>query len=89
MEKRLRELLEELHSQLEDDELVRDEPRDLLQTVMGDIQERLDRGADEAQDWPSSLGDSLREALEHFGESHPTVTSTVGRVIDALSSMGI
>ena len=89
MEQRLRELLEELHSQLEEDELVGDEPRDLLHTVMGDIQERLDQGADEAQDWPSSLGDRLRESLEHFGEAHPTVTSTVGRVIDALSSMGI
>lgn len=89
MEQRLRELLEELHSQLEEDGSVRDEPRDLLQTVMGDIQERLDRGTDQAEDWPSSLGERLKESLEHFGESHPTVTSAVGRVLDALSNMGI
>ena len=90
MEQRLRELLEELHSQLEEDGSVRDEPRDLLQTVMGDISERLDRGSDEGSaDWPASLGDRLRESLEHFGESHPTMTSAVGRVLDALSNMGI
>jgi CII-binding regulator of phage lambda lysogenization HflD len=89
LEQRLRELLEELHNELEQDESVGREPRDLLRTVMGDIQERLDRDGEEAPDWPASLGDRLRESLEHFGESHPTVTSTVGRVIDALSSMGI
>ena len=89
MEQRLRELLEELHGELEQDQSVGDEPRDLLQTVMGDIRERLDRGVDEASDWPTSLGDRLRESPEHFGESHPTMTKTVGRVLDALSNMGI
>ena len=89
MKERLRELLEELHGELEQDHSVGEQPRDLLRTVMGDIQERLDRDTDEAQDWPSSLGDRLRESLEHFGESHPRVTSTVGRVLDALSNMGI
>lgn len=89
MEQRLRKLLEQLHNELEADEAVRDEPRDLLKTVMDDIQERLDRTEDEASDWPTAFGDRLRESLEHFGESHPTVTATVGRVIDALSNMGI
>ena len=89
MEQRLRELLEELHNEMEQDESLGEQPRDLLKTVMGDIQERLDRDGSEAPDWPSSIGDRLRESLEHFGESHPTVTSTVGRVLDALSNMGI
>ena len=89
MEQRLRELLEELHGELEQDQSVGEEPRDLLQTVMGDIRDRLDRGSDEPSDWPTSFGDRLRESLEQFGESHPTVTKTVGRVLDALSNMGI
>jgi hypothetical protein len=89
LEQRLRELLEELHGELEQDDSVGEQPRELLRTVMVDIQERLDRDSDEVPDWPSSLGDRLRDSLEHFGESHPRVTSTVGRVIDALSNMGI
>ena len=89
MEQHLRELLEKLHAELEQDDSVGHEPRDLLETVMGDIRERLDRGGDESSDWPASFGDRLRESLEQFGEAHPTVTKTVGRVLDALSNMGI
>jgi hypothetical protein len=89
LEQRLRELLKELHSELERDESVAEEPRDLLRTVMSDIRERLDRDGGELFDWPASLGDRLRESAEHFGESHPRVAATVGRVIDVLSNMGI
>ena len=89
MEKRLRELLQELHQELERDESVAEEPRDLLRTVMTDIRERLDRDGGELFDWPASLGDRLRDSVEQFGESHPSVAATAGRVIDLLSNMGI
>ena len=44
---------------------------------------------DDLKELGVSFGDRLRESLEHFGESHPTMTKTVGRVLDALSNMGI
>jgi hypothetical protein len=31
----------------------------------------------------------LREATRNFEESHPTLAAAVGRVVDALSNLGI
>jgi hypothetical protein len=31
----------------------------------------------------------LKESVQHFEASHPSLTLAVGRVIDALSNMGI
>ena len=74
-------LLDELHQVLESAEDLDDASRDALRTAAGEIQATLD-------DEGSSL-DLLRERLERFEESHPTLTEAVRRVVDQLAEMGI
>jgi hypothetical protein len=89
MEKQLREHLEELHSELESTEAVDDRSRELLGEILGDIQTLLDRSGEAPVDEPEGLVDRLREATRNFEESHPTLAAAVGRVVDALSNLGI
>ena len=89
MEKQLREHLEELHSQLASTEAVDDRSRELLGEILSDIQTLLDRSDDAPNDEPEGLVDRLREATRNFEESHPTLAAAVGRVVDALSNLGI
>ena len=89
MEKQLREHLEELHSQLASTEAVDDRSRELLGEILGEIQTLLDRAGEGPNDEPEGLVDRLREATRNFEESHPTLAAAVGRVVDALSNLGI
>jgi hypothetical protein len=83
----LRAQLASLHQALADAEAVGPEARELLETVMRDIQRLLD--VDEQEQEPEGLVDRLREAVKDFEDSHPTLSEAAGRVIDALARMGI
>jgi Ser/Thr protein kinase RdoA (MazF antagonist) len=83
----LRDQLAALHAALADAESVGPEARDLLRAVMDDIQRVLE--LEEREREPEGLVDRLREAVEDFEESHPTLAEATGRVIDALARMGI
>ena len=83
----LREQLAALHVALGDGDSVGPEARELLRAVMDDIQRVLDIEAGDEQ--PEGIVDRLRDAVEDFEESHPTLAEAAGRVIDALARMGI
>lgn len=86
----LRRRLAELHAELEKVDAVDAEARAALEEVMNAIREVLARaGGDEERPEEPSLAVRLREAGRHFEESHPTLTATLGRVVDALSALGI
>ncbi len=83
----LRQQLAALHTALGDGDSVGPEARELLRAVMDDIQRVLDIEVGDEQ--PEGLVDRLREAVEDFEESHPTLAEAAGRVVDALARMGI
>ena len=83
----LREMLEQLHTELQQAGSVDERSRDLLRDVMADIHKVLEPSSAEAH--PESLVSRLREAVDEFEESHPALTEAVGRVVDALAKMGI
>jgi hypothetical protein len=56
---------------------------------MRDIRQVLDRSGEELGRPHSSLIERLRQARQHFEESHPTLTAAMGRVADTLSNLGI
>jgi hypothetical protein len=85
----LRRRLADLHAELEDVDSLDSDARAALEEVMRDIREVLARSEDEARGGEASLAERLREAGRHFEESHPTLTATLGRVVDALSALGI
>lgn len=85
---RLDRLLQELHEELENVESSAKGSGELLRTVLADIRVQLEESGDAAAP-PAAMLDRVRDAMDHFEESHPDVTRVLGRVVDALSNMGI
>jgi predicted component of type VI protein secretion system len=89
----LRERLEQLHAELARTDSVDGEARRALESVLADIQKILERESagehEEEEERRASLADRLSEATRQFEESHPTLATTVGRVVDALANLGI
>jgi len=87
--KHLHKTIQELHA-----ELKRTQPAD--EHVRGHI-ERLILEIEMLRQEPGEIPshryqhflERLRESVKHFEASHLSLTTAVGRVIDALSSMGI
>ncbi|RIL05613.1 MAG: DUF4404 domain-containing protein [Proteobacteria bacterium] len=85
-EQSLRQMLENLRAELNRAGDLDDSSRELLRVVENDIQQVLER---EDEPHPESFGDRLRETVDRFESSHPTLTEAVGRVLDQLAKMGI
>ena len=88
-EEHLRELLEELHSELEHSESVDEQTRELLRAARGDIEKALVSGQPDAGQQASTARSRIREAIERFGGEHPKGAALLNRVLDALSNVGI
>jgi hypothetical protein len=80
----LHEMLEQLHTELEQTQTVDDAEREQLQTLMRDVRELLDRADDNQPVHYQSLGGRLSEAVRQLEVSHPNLTLTIGRVLDTL-----
>jgi hypothetical protein len=85
---RLRQMLEELHAELQRAQGLDDRSRELLDSALSDIEDLLQR-AEEPGKRPESIVERLREAVGAFEETHPALTEAVGRVVDTLASIGI
>ncbi|MFC1889504.1 DUF4404 family protein [Thermodesulfobacteriota bacterium] len=83
------EMLKKLHNELENTESVDDSGRELLGVVKDDISKLIDRPDDEELHGSSGLVERLKEAVFHFEDSHPSLASSMRRLVDTLSSMGI
>lgn len=85
----LRTNLERLHAELQSTESIDAESRELLASVLSDIESLLQGDSREKPSKSESLADRLEHALTHFEEEYPTLTSYIGQVADALSRLGI
>ena len=87
-EQHLRRTLEELHTELQHAGMIDDRSRELLRSVLDDIEDLLAREPKRGTP-PESIAERLREAVRAFETTHPTLTGAIGRVADALAAMGI
>ena len=78
--------LDELHEELESAEDVSPAVEAKLRAAMDDIRRVLD--ANDEQETTTFSG-GLTDAAKDFESSHPTLSSIVGSIIDALGRMGI
>ena len=85
---RLRQTLEELEQELERTGPIDDRSRELLDHVVGEVRELLER-TEEPEEEQRSLRDRLSEATEAFETDHPALAETLGRLATALSNLGI
>ncbi|MBZ0286098.1 MAG: DUF4404 family protein [Anaerolineae bacterium] len=78
-----RELLEQLHDDLEQVEPTDAQGQQILDETRAEIQRALEADDDD------SLVERLEDAVAHFEGTHPDLTNTLMVVIDTLSNMGL
>ena len=81
-----RKVLEEFRNQVAATENLDEKGRTLLQSLNAEI-DRLSE--DEAGDTPDTVLEQLQESIEHFQDTHPSLTMTLSQMLTALSNAGI
>jgi hypothetical protein len=87
-ERDLRQALDRLNTELQRADTIDARSRELLHTALRDIEDLLERNQKRGAQ-PESIVEQLREAVTSFETTHPTLTSAIGRVADALAAIGI
>ena len=82
----LRRTLQDLHEELGRADRLDPEDREMLATVLTDIQRVLEPGAGPA---PSAPGEALEGAAVRLEAGHPGVASAIRALVDALAKAGI
>ena len=85
-EQELRKLLDQLRGELDHIDQLDDSGRNMLRTLVTDIENRLDPTVDD--DTPPLLN-GLQVAIERFEVSHPALTTLLSDALTALSNAGI
>jgi len=84
----LQEQLEQLHDELRQTKAVDPQQRDLLRSLESDIQDLLNREANEPHHY-TKLSARFNEAVAELEASHPQITLLMRRAIDSLAYLGI
>lgn len=84
-DQKLRELLEQLHSELERAGSVDEEGREMLTHISADIQNLLGPSGSAHP----SLRKRLQDAIDHFEVEHPAITAALSQMLNTLSNAGI
>ncbi len=84
----LKGTLRELKNELASLDSLDIETRELLEGAVHEIEGKLRRetGDEDQEKWSHS---GLKDAIERFETSHPTLTGILSRLVDALGQMGI
>lgn len=85
----LQEMLEKLQSEIKNTQTLDAHQRELLLSLERDIEALLAETGEAKVRPQSSFLERLTEAQHQFEISHPTLTLTIGHVLDVLSQMGI
>jgi hypothetical protein len=85
---RLQGVLQDLHAELGQTEVLSEDERVLLRHVNEDVEKVLAR-SDDASRHEESLGHRLQESIALFETSHPSLSVAMQRVLDGLSQSGI
>ncbi len=80
-------LLEDLAAQLERADSLDDRERAALAELQARIGAAL--AESESAEAPADAGEGIADLIDRFENSHPTLTMTLGRIMDALNKLGI
>ena len=87
--KQLRDLLTELHNELEKSDRVDDVTRSALAEVTDEIQRLLASEEPASREQGESLAGRMQESLLEFETEHPAVTRVINQMAAALANLGI
>jgi Domain of unknown function (DUF4404) len=84
-----RELLQQLHDEINGIQKVDDKGIDLLKDIDGDIRELLERSGETQMEVHPTVLQRLDNAIDHFEVTHPELTALISKVFDSLSNVGV
>ena len=85
----LGKLLDDLENQIGDGGPVDEADREALRELQARIASVLATDRDAILPVSDSLSEPLADFIDRFETSHPTLTMTLGRIMDALNKLGI
>ena len=86
----LRELLEQLHKELEHMDAVDEQGNEMLRHLDADIRNLLKRSRTEGEIDPDEpLLERLQDTIDHFETDHPRLTEVLSEMMTILSNAGI
>jgi hypothetical protein len=83
-EENLEQLLKGLKAEIGSGQSLTEDQREALAKIHAEVERAL-----EEPDGESAPVESLRNFVEELEDAHPTLTLTLGRIMDALNKMGI
>jgi hypothetical protein len=86
-DKKLSELLEQLHEELGKTDAVDEKGQELLRHLNADIQKLLEHT--EGAQTDESVLQRLQDAIDHFEVEHPAITAALSQMLNTLSNAGI
>ncbi|MCI0549369.1 MAG: DUF4404 family protein [Anaerolineae bacterium] len=84
-----RKLLQELQEQIEQTKPLDEKGRELLRRLDKEIHELLENPEDDLLEAPAALIKRMNENIEHFEQTHPTLTMALSQMMTVLSNAGI
>jgi hypothetical protein len=83
---KLRSVIDEIHSQLAHADGLAPGQRRSLEELVRDLERLVD---DPSTDVGASLRDRVTDSVRRLEASHPTLSTTLGNVVDALAFFGL
>jgi hypothetical protein len=85
----LRNLLQQLHDEINGTPTVDEKGSELLRDLDGDIRSLIERSEEHSKQVHPVVIQRLENAIDHFEITHPHLTMLISKIMDSLSSAGI
>jgi hypothetical protein len=85
----LRELIDKLHTEIENTHTVDEKGKELLAHLESDIRMLLARTGESTIPVQPTTIQRLEEGISHFEATHPALTALLSRFLESLSNAGI
>jgi hypothetical protein len=84
-----RDLLQQLHDEINKIQKVDDKGSELLKDIDGDIRDLLERSGETPLEVHPSIIHRLDDAICQFEVSHPELTALISKLVDSLTTAGV
>jgi flagellar biosynthesis/type III secretory pathway protein FliH len=84
-----RELLQQLHDEINNLKAVDENSSKLLRDIDSDIRALLERSGEHPMEVHPSIIERMEDAVDQFEVTHPELTALISKVMDSLSIAGI
>ncbi|CCK75168.1 MAG: DUF4404 family protein [Oleispira antarctica] len=86
-DKKLHELLTQVHEQLQQQKSIDGESQALLQRVLADV--KVASGSENSDEISQDLSDRIEQQAVEFEQEHPTLAGVLRQIMDTLGRIGV